>query len=64
MWKFFNISGAAAILRRTNPAMNNVHCIAHRLALCTSQAAEKSPLMKKHQQILCDLFYYFKVRKL
>ncbi|XP_060566971.1 E3 SUMO-protein ligase KIAA1586-like isoform X2 [Ruditapes philippinarum] len=52
--------GAAAIMRRSNPHMHNVHCVAHKLALCTSQAAEKVPMIKKHQQILTDLYYYFK----
>ncbi|XP_069115977.1 zinc finger protein 862-like isoform X2 [Argopecten irradians] len=49
-----------AILKRQNPHMINTHCIAHRLALCTSQAAESIPMLKRHQQILTDLFYYFK----
>ena len=40
--------------------MQNVHCVAHKLALCTSQAAENIQPLKKHQQILIDLFYYFK----
>ena len=40
--------------------INNVHGIAHRLALCTSQAAERLNLLRKQQQILSDLFYYFK----
>lgn len=48
-------------MKRENPHMNNVHCIAHKLALCTSQAADKIPHLKQHQQILTDLFYYFKV---
>lgn len=50
----------AAIIQHENPHMVNVHCVAHRLALCTSQAAAKIPYMQKHQQILTYLFYYFK----
>ncbi|XP_053396558.1 zinc finger protein 862-like [Mercenaria mercenaria] len=53
-------NGAAAIMRRSNPHMVNIHCIAHRLALCRSQAAADIPLLHKHQQTLTDLFYYFK----
>ncbi|KAL5016780.1 hypothetical protein ScPMuIL_006369 [Solemya velum] len=53
-------NGVAAIMRRSNPHMVNVHCVAHRLALCTSQAAADIPLLQKHQQTLTDLFYYFK----
>ena len=48
-------------MKHHNPHMNNVHCMAHKLALCTSQAAEKIQDLKQHQQILTDLFYYFKV---
>ncbi len=40
--------------------MLNVHCIAHRLALCTSQAADKFSPMKEHQEVLTSLYYYFK----
>ena len=39
--------GVAAILRRENPHMHNVHCVAHRLVLCTSQTAKKIDLLKK-----------------
>ncbi|XP_061170873.1 zinc finger protein 862-like [Saccostrea echinata] len=53
-------NGAAAIMQRQNPHMVNVHCVAHRLALCTSQAASKNSHLQAHQQILTDLFYYFK----
>ena len=54
--------GAAAMMQRQNPHMVNVHCVAHRLALCTSQAASKNSHLQAHQQILTDLFYYFKVK--
>ncbi|KAL3843060.1 hypothetical protein ACJMK2_021015 [Sinanodonta woodiana] len=52
--------GAAAILRRENPHIHNVHCVAHRLVLCTLQVEEKIKSFKKYQQVLTDLFYYFK----
>jgi len=52
--------GCTGILLRANPHMVNVHCAAHSLALCTSQAAEAIPDLKEHQQILTDLFYYFR----
>ena len=38
----------------------NVGCIAHKLALCSSQAADKVPLLKDFQETLTSLFYYFK----
>lgn len=47
-------------MQRENPHMVNVHCVAHRLALCTSQAAANIPQLQSHQQVLTDLFYYFK----
>lgn len=47
------------ILLRSNLHMVNVHCVAHSLALCTSQAVEAIADLKEHQQILSDLFYYF-----
>lgn len=48
------------ILLQSNPHMVNVHGAAHSLALCTSQAAEATADLKEHQQILTDLFYYFR----
>ena len=32
----------------------------YKLALCSSQAAVDIPGLKQHQEILTDLFYYFK----
>ena len=34
--------------------------MAYKLALCSSQAAVDIPGLKQHQEILTDLFYYFK----
>ena len=52
--------GATGMLLRQNPHLVNVHCIAHRLALCTSQAAETVPGMVEFHDSICKLFYYFK----
>ena len=38
----------------------NIHCIAHRLALCSAQAAEKISYPKEFSEFLKSLFYYFK----
>lgn len=38
------VNGAAAILRKECPGMVAVHCIAHRLALASSQAAKDFPI--------------------
>ena len=40
--------------------MIGIHCIAHRLALCSSQAADKVSYLKQYQQILSDIFYHCK----
>ena len=43
-----------------NPKLINVHCIAHRLALATSEAAENVLYLKEFQEMLTSLYYYFK----
>ena len=50
----------ALIKKQDSPFVLGVHCIAHRLALCSSQAAESVPYLKSYQQILSDIFYHFK----
>ena len=52
-------NGGTGMLLRENPHLVNVHCIAHRLALCTSQGA-KVPALLDFQMTLTTLFYYFK----
>ena len=46
--------------REVNPYIINVHCIAHRLALVTSQAANNIDYLKKYQTALANVYYYFK----
>ena len=53
-------NGLSGRMMRLNPHIINIHCIAHRLALVTSQAAESIPALKDIQQLLTDLFYYYK----
>ncbi|XP_033742471.1 transmembrane protein C17orf113-like [Pecten maximus] len=45
---------------KENPHIINTHCSAHRIALCSEQAAEDIPAMKYYQGILESIFYYFK----
>ena len=45
---------------RTNPHLQNTHCSAHRLALCSEQVAKKVPAMTEFQQTLEMIFYHFK----
>jgi len=39
--------------------LTSVHCIAHRLALASGQAADKVPYLKKYQGIVNAIFKYF-----
>ncbi|XP_070573799.1 uncharacterized protein C17orf113-like [Ptychodera flava] len=57
-------NGVSAKLKGLNPFLLNVHCIAHRLALCTSQAAATVDYLKEYKNILTSLFYYFKASSL
>ena len=52
--------GVTGMMLRQNPHLVNVHCIAHRLALCTSQAAENIPALKDYQESITSIYYYFK----
>ena len=52
--------GVKGRLKEQNAHMVHIHCMAHRLALCTSQAANDIPRLKKYQEWLTSLFYYLK----
>ena len=52
-------NGVATKLREHNPFMVNVHCVAHRFALCTSQGANKVSLIKGFVETLTSLYYFF-----
>ena len=52
--------GVTGHLLRVNPMLLNYHCIAHRLALVSSQAVDSVPYLKEYQDILTGLFYFFK----
>ena len=52
--------GVHGRLKEQNAHMVHIHCMAHRLALCTSQAANYIPRLKKYQEWLTSLFYYMK----
>lgn len=53
-------SGVSARLLHDQPMCKNIHCVAHKLALCTSQSAENVPYLKKYREILTNIFYHFK----
>lgn len=52
--------GVYGRLKELNPHLVNIHCMTHRLTSCTSQAASSIPALKKYQDFLTNLFYYFK----
>ena len=52
--------GVTGHLLRVNPMLLNYHCIAHRLALVSSQAADSVPYLTEYQDILTEFFYFFK----
>ena len=51
------VGSVSTLLRKENPLMINIHCMAHRLALCISQAANNVETMEKYRQLLTDLYY-------
>ena len=53
------VGGVSTLLKKENPFMINIHCMAHRLALCSSQVASNVTTMEKYKQLLTDLYYYF-----
>lgn len=55
-----NKEGVTGKLQWLNPKIVNIHCIAHRLQLCVSQAANKVKYLKEFQELLTNIFYYFK----
>ena len=52
-------NGVATRLKSHNPVMISIHCVAHRLALAATQAADSIPYLKKFKQYLFQIFYYY-----
>lgn len=53
-------NGVAKILKdKTEGLLVNCHCIAHRLALASAEAANEIPYLRKFRDILRQLFYFF-----
>ena len=53
------LHSVSALTRKENPHCVNVHCMAHRLNLATSQASKHIPYMKEVEKTLSDLYFYF-----
>lgn len=51
--------GVAARLRRLNGSIISIHCVAHRLALATSQASSNVPYLSRFKELLSNLFYFY-----
>ena len=54
------VNGLAALMKKDNPYLLPVHCIAHRLALAASQSAKDVPYLTKFQRCLVSIYSYFK----
>ena len=52
--------GLTGYMARDNPMIVNYHCIAQKLALVTSQAADAVPYLVDYQSVLTGIFYFFK----
>lgn len=52
-------SGVATQLKGHNPAMIALHCVAHRLALAASQAADSIPYIKNFKGHVSQIFKYY-----
>lgn len=55
-----HVNGVSALYKNVNPFLKNVHCIAHRLALVMAQAANQCEYLKKYQEIVGQIYWYFR----
>ena len=51
--------GVAALVKKASPHCLDLHCMAHRLNLASSQASDNIPYLKTFEKTLSGLFYYF-----
>ncbi|XP_046574757.1 transmembrane protein C17orf113-like [Haliotis rubra] len=52
-------SGVAKSVKDNSPHCVNIHCMAHRFNLATSQASKNIDELKSFEKTLVDLYYYF-----
>ena len=52
-------NGVGAILKRSNPFMLAMHCVAHKLALASENAASAVPYCNHHRSTLKGLYNFF-----
>ena len=53
-------SGVATRIKEERPVCISIHCMAYRLNLAITQAADAVPEIKQYEQVLSGLFYYFR----
>ena len=51
--------GVATLLKAHVPHLVSIHCVAHRLALATSHAAESVPYIKKYSKALQTIYAFY-----
>ena len=52
-------NGVSVLLKQIAPWVISNHCVAHRLALATAQAADEIPLIKKFKAISGQLYHFY-----
>ena len=52
--------GFTGMMLHKNPHLLDIHCLAQRLVLCTSQAAEFVPAMIGYWEAITSIYYHFK----
>ena len=52
-------AGVTTLMKKKNPFMISTHCIAHRLALASGQAADSITYVKKYQQYINTIYKYY-----
>ncbi|XP_021339253.1 zinc finger protein 862-like [Mizuhopecten yessoensis] len=52
-------NGVATKVKGKSPHCVNIHCMAHRFNLATSQASKHIPYLQEFEKTLSDLYYYF-----
>jgi hypothetical protein len=52
-------TGVTTPLEEKNPYLVSIHCIAHRLALASGQAADSVPYIKQYQLYVNNMYKYF-----
>lgn len=52
-------NGVTSQLKTKNPFLKSIHCIAHRLALASEQAADNIPYLQQYQLYINNVYKYF-----